>query len=197
MKTIRYIYFFMFLSGFLNAQNDRSVMFGAVSSHDVYFKNVNGFRSMYGLGVKIFVTHHISLNNRLLLGVNPNDERVMLHYGLGGVLSQSILSSGNIFINGNILYNLVGIILLPVLVPEGVQLHLGNDDFQVSPYVYPASFEYNTFGGKELKAILEVGTSFQMQKGNIVFAPQIGWKMRYGDRRQAFTAGLQIYFSPN
>jgi len=172
------------------------IALGFNSSHDLYYKGAYNFKRMYGVGFQYFVGKHVSFNNRILFGINE-ESKLMIHYGLGGVLTQAALSTrGGIFLtSGNVFNTLVGLVLLPIVVPEGVQFHIGNDKFQFSPYVYPASFEYNVFGDQEVKALLEVGTNFRfIVKDGLLLTPNIGWKMRYGDQKQAFTVGILVGF---
>lgn len=171
-----------------------SLAFGACTTQDFYTSPIT-HRAMYGVGLQFFIGKHVSLNNRLLFGKNPRGE-LMLHYGLGGVLTHAIFAgSAGIIITGNILENLLGIVLLPLIFPEGIQFHIGKGSLQISPYIYPASFEYKTdiVEIKELKAIFETGLQFRMiSKEGLLVAPGIGWKIRYGDGRQAISAGLFI-----
>ncbi|MFN3315762.1 MAG: hypothetical protein ACK40K_03050, partial [Raineya sp.] len=127
---------------------------------------------------------------------NKFNEKVMIHYGLGGLLTQASLQSGVIFISGNFLQDLVGLVILPIIIPEGVQFHLGGERIKFSPYLYPASFEYNVLDDRQVKALLEIGTQFKfIHKEGYFIAPSIAWKMRYGDKRQAFSVGFMIGFS--
>ncbi len=57
----------------------RKVTFGLVASQDFYYSQL-ARRTMYGLAFQYFVGRKVSLNNRLMFGVNP-DKKLMLHYG--------------------------------------------------------------------------------------------------------------------
>lgn len=176
----------------LSLAQQSGVSAGFSSSHDFYFWSPITNRNMYGLQFQYFIGKNISLNNRFLLGINRDNNRIMLHYGLGGLLTQASLQSGAIFINGFI-QDLTVLILLPIIIPEGVQFYFGNDKMQISPYIYPASFEYNVLEDREVKALLEAGIQFRfIQQEKFVVAPNIAWKMRYGDGRQTFSVGFMI-----
>jgi hypothetical protein len=179
------------------------IALGFSTSQDLYYKGASNFKRFYGVGLQYYVGDHVSFNNRIMFGVNQTNKGVMVHYGLGGLLTQAALSGGGWFwTSGNFVNELIGLVILPVIIPEGVQFHLGGDNLRISPYIYPASFEYNTFtdsklnlNDKEVKAILEVGTGFQiLVKDGLLISPNIGWKMRYGDKRQAITLGVMIAF---
>ncbi|KOY85599.1 hypothetical protein AD998_05025 [bacterium 336/3] len=179
------------------------IALGFSTSQDLYYKGASDFKRFYGVGLQYYVGDHVSFNNRIMFGVNQTNKGVMVHYGLGGLLTQAALSGGGWFwTSGNFVNELIGLVILPVIIPEGVQFHLGGDNLRISPYIYPASFEYNTFtdsklnlNDKEVKAILEVGTGFQiLVKDGLLISPNIGWKMRYGDKRQAITLGVMIAF---
>ena len=190
-KKVFFILFFSTLSLLVFSQN-KGVVGGIASSHDFYFRSPIANRNMYGLQFQYFIGEKVSLNNRLLFGINRNNNKIILHYGLGGLLTQASLQSGAIFING-FFQDFAALILLPIIIPEGVQFHFGNEKIQISPYVYPASFEYNVLEDRELKALLETGIQFRfIQKGGFMIAPNIAWKMRYGDSRQALSVGFMI-----
>jgi hypothetical protein len=191
MRIRSFIFLFFFIA-FINAQ--AQIAAGFSSSHDIYYNKLSAFRSKYGIGFQYFVGKHISLNNRILFGVNPRNNKVMVHYGLGGLLTQATLSgNGGLFFTGNVVNELLALVLLPIIVPEGVQFHIGKGNFQFSPYIYPASFQYNTFGDQEVKALLELGVSTRFRtKDGLLIAPNLGWKMRYGDNLQAISVGVMI-----
>jgi len=192
-KKVFFILFFSTLSLLVFSQN-KGVVGGIASSHDFYFRSPIANRNMYGLQFQYFIGEKVSLNNRLLFGINRNNNKIILHYGLGGLLTQASLQSGAIFVSG-FFQDFAALILLPIIIPEGVQFHFGNETMKISPYVYPASFEYNVLEESELKALLELGVQFRfIQKENFVFAPNIAWKMRYGDSRQALSVGFMIGF---
>lgn len=179
------------------------IALGFSTSQDLYYKGASNFKRFYGVGVQYYIGEKVSLNNRIMFGVNQTNNALMVHYGLGGLLTQAALSGGGWFwTSGNFVNELVGLVILPIIIPEGVQFHFGGDNLRFSPYIYPASFEYNTFvtnsttlNDKEVKAILEAGTSFQIVvKDGLLISPSIGWKMRYGDKKQAISLGVMIAF---
>ena len=179
----------------LGLAQQSGVSAGLSSSHDFYFWSPIANKNMYGLQFQYFIGEKVSLNNRFLFGINRNNNRVMLHYGLGGLLTQASLQSGAIFINGFV-QDFTALILLPIIIPEGVQFHFGSEKMKISPYIYPASFEYNVLEDKEVKALLEAGIQFRfIQKEKFVVAPNVAWKMRYGDGLQAFSVGFTVGLS--
>lgn len=181
------------LSCFWAFSQGQTIAVGLSSSHDFYFQSILTNRNMYGLQIQYFVGEKISLNNRLLFGVNKTNQELMLHYGLGGLLAQLSVQNGVIFWSGNLLQDLGGLILLPIIIPEGVQFHLGDKRRQFAPYIYPASFEYNALDEREFKALLEIGMQFKfIEKDKFFIAPSIAWKIRYGDARQAFSIGFMV-----
>lgn len=193
-KTLLLIALIYFGSFSVFSQMSRFAM-GLSSTHDFYFRSPIANRNMYGLQFQYFINEKLSLNNRLLFGVNKVNDKVMIHYGLGGLLTQGSLQSGIIFFSGNVLQDLTALVLLPIIIPEGVQFHFGSKNIRFSPYIYPASFEYNVLNDREIKALLEVGMQFRfIQKEKFFIAPSIAWKMRYGDSRQAFSVGFMIGF---
>lgn len=195
LQKILFFAFFIFLNSFLAFSQKNYLGLGLSSTHDFYFRSPLANRNMYGIQFQYFMSKKVSLNNRLLFGINKTNERIMIHYGLGGLLTQGSLQSSIIFFSGNILQDLAALVLLPIIIPEGVQFHFGNKNMQVSPYIYPASFEYNVLNDREIKALIEVGTQFRfIQKEKFFIAPSIAWKMRYGDSRQAFSVGFMIGF---
>lgn len=168
---------------------------GFSSTHDFYQQSPFFNRNLYGIQLQYFLGKRkiTSLNNRLLFGVNEKNNRIMLHYGLGGLLSQASLQNGVIFIGGNIIEDLAFLVLLPIIIPEGIQFHLGSENIKISPYIYPASFEYNVLFDDELKALFETGIQFKFINSKKFFiAPSFAWKMRYGDNLQAFSIGLMV-----
>jgi|JI8StandDraft_2_1071088.scaffolds.fasta_scaffold01717_9 hypothetical protein len=186
-----------------NYTTKAQIALGFSTSQDLYYKGASNFKRFYGVGFQYFVGERVSFNNRIMFGINQNNKELMVHYGLGGLLTQAALSGGGWFwTSGNFVNELIGLVILPVIIPEGVQFHLGNDNLKISPYIYPASFEYNTFvtntstlNNKEVKAILELGTGFQIVvKDGLLISPSIGWKMRYGDKKQAISLGVMIAF---
>jgi outer membrane protein W len=189
---------------FLGYSSKAQIAFGFSTSQDLYYKNANSFKRFYGVGFQYFIGENVSLNNRIMFGVNQDNKETMVHYGLGGLLTQAALSGGWFWsgASGNTFNELVGLVILPIIVPEGIQFHFGGDNLRFSPYIYPASFEYNTFvsntstlNDKEVKAILEVGTGVQIiVKDGLLISPSIGWKMRYGDKKQAISLGVMIAF---
>jgi hypothetical protein len=175
----------------------RKVTLGLVASQDFYYSQL-ARRTMYGLAFQYFVGKKVSLNNRVMFGGNP-DKKLMLHYGLGGLMTHAIVQGGGgfILISGNLVQDILGLIILPIIIPEGVQFHFGGKYNKISPYIYPASFEYrpDILNQNELKAILEAGVQFRFStKKHLVIAPSIAWKYRYGDSLQALSLGLMIGF---
>lgn len=194
MKKSFFLVALFCVCSFLSFSQKRGIVVAFSSNHDFYFRSPIAKRNMYGLQFQYFISKNVSLNNRYHFGINRDNKRLMLHYGLGGLLTQASLQSGAIFVSG-FFQDFAALILLPIIIPEGVQFHFGNETMKISPYVYPASFEYNVLEESELKAFLELGVQFCfIQKENFVFAPSIAWKMRYGDNRQALSVGFMIGF---
>ncbi|MCS6794591.1 MAG: hypothetical protein NZ516_01380 [Raineya sp.] len=168
--------------------------FSLATMYDAYYARFTQ-RTMFGIGVKRFLGEKVSLNNRILFGINP-DKQLMLHYGLGGLMVHGVLMSGNtLFLTSNLLFDFVGFILLPFIIPEGIQLHFGKGSTKIAPYIYPASFEYNIniVTRRELQAIFETGIQLYFVTSNdIVVSPNIGWKIRYRDNLQAVSVGLLL-----
>lgn len=201
-KILLFIAFFSIFQAFAQEEAEeyssiRKVTFGLVASQDFYYSQL-ARRTMYGLTFQYFVGRKVSLNNRLMFGVNP-DKKLMLHYGLGGLMTHAVVQGGGgfVLISGNIVQDILGLVILPIVIPEGVQLHFGGKYNKISPYIYPASFEYrpDILDKDELKALLEVGIQFRFNnKKHLVIAPSIAWKFRYGDAMQALNVGLMIGF---
>lgn len=176
--------------------SSRKIILGLVASQDFYYSQL-ARRTMYGLAFQYFVGRKVSLNNRLMFGVNP-DKKLMLHYGLGGLMTHALVQGGGgfVIISGNIVQDILGLVILPIVIPEGVQLHFGGKHNKISPYIYPASFEFrpDILRKDELKALLEVGIQFRFNSKKLIIAPNIAWKFRYGDAMQALNVGLMIGF---
>ncbi len=195
MKKTLLIIALIYFGSFSTFSQRSRLAAGLSSTHDFYFQLPLANRNMYGVQFQYFVSERVSLNNRLLFGVNKVNDRVMIHYGLGGLLTQATLQNGVIFWSGNLVQDLTALVILPIIIPEGVQFHFGSGNLKFSPYVYPASFEYNVLADGELKALLEIGAQFRfIQKDKYFIAPNFAWKMRYGDSRQAFSVGFMIGF---
>ncbi|PKQ70154.1 hypothetical protein [Raineya orbicola] len=201
-KVLFFITFVSIFQAFAQEEGEdysrpRKVVVGGVASQDFYYSQF-ARRAMYGLAFQYFVGRKVSLNNRLMFGINP-DQKLMLHYGLGGLMTHAIVQGGGgfILISGNLAQDILGLIILPVIIPEGIQFHFGGEYNKISPYIYPASFEYrpDILNQNELKAILEAGVQFRFStKKHLVIAPSIAWKYRYGDSLQALSLGLMIGF---
>lgn len=203
-KVLLFITFFPMFQSFAQEETEeeyssiKKVTLGLVASQDFYYSQL-ARRTMYGLAFQYFVGRKVSLNNRLMFGINL-DKKLMLHYGLGGLMTHAIVQSGGSFvlISGNLLQDILGLVVLPIVIPEGIQFHFGGKYNKISPYIYPASFEFrpDILGKDELKALLEVGIQFRFNsKKDLVIAPSIAWKFRYGDAMQTFNVGLMIGLS--
>jgi hypothetical protein len=191
-KTLLFIAF-TYLVGFSTFSQRSRLAVGLSSTHDFYFQSPLANRNMYGLKFQYFMSERLSINNRLLFGINQANDKLMIHYGFGGLLTQATLQNGIVFWSGNLIQDLTALVFLPIIIPEGVQFHFGSDNLKISPYIYPASFEYNVLNDQEIKALLEIGVQFRfIQKDKYFIAPNIAWKMRYGDSRQAFSVGFMI-----
>ncbi len=201
-KILIFVAFFPVFQSFAQEEEvekfliNKRIALGITTSQDFYYSRL-ARRVMYGVAFQYFIGKKVSLNNRLMFGINP-DEKLMLHYGLGGLMTQAIVQGGGvILISGNLLQDILGFFILPIIIPEGVQFHFEGKYNKISPYIYPASFEFrpDILEKDELKALLEVGIQlrFNIQK-YLVVAPSIAWKYRYGDAMQALNIGIMIGF---